>query len=79
MDEIRKNFHNDLESVRAEVIRLGASLTESIPRATAVLLSGDLEGADYLVQADDEFDGRSAELEASCFEILAFQPFYLPF
>jgi hypothetical protein len=48
MDEIRKNFHNDLESVRAEVIRLGASLTESIPRATAVLLSGDLEGADYL-------------------------------
>ncbi|MFZ9169507.1 MAG: hypothetical protein ACO3AZ_04505, partial [Ilumatobacteraceae bacterium] len=62
MDEIRKNFHNDLESVRAEVIRLGASLTESIPRATAVLLSGDLEGADYLVQADDEFDGRSAEL-----------------
>ncbi len=53
MDEIRKNFHNDLESARAEVIRLGASLTESIPRATAVLLSGDLEGADYLVQADD--------------------------
>lgn len=43
MDEIRKNFHNDLESARAEVIRLGASLTESIPRATAVLLSGDLE------------------------------------
>jgi phosphate transport system protein len=73
MDEIRKNFHNDLESVRAEVIRLGASLTESIPRATAVLLSGDLEGADYLVQADDEFDGRSAELEVSCFEILALQ------
>ena len=73
MDEIRKNFHNDLESVRAEVIRLGASLTESIPRATAVLLSGDLEGADYLVQADDEFDGRSAELEVLCFEILALQ------
>ncbi len=73
VDEIRKNFHNDLESARAEVIRLGASLTESIPRATAVLLSGDLEGADYLVQADDEFDGRSAELEAACFEILALQ------
>ncbi|MEY4895283.1 MAG: phosphate transport system regulatory protein [Actinomycetota bacterium] len=73
VDEIRKNFHNDLESARAEVIRLGASLTESIPRATAVLLSGDLEGADYLVQADDEFDGRSAELEALCFEILALQ------
>ncbi len=53
MDEIRKNFHSDLAGARAEVVRLGASLTESIPRATAVLLSGDLEGADYLVQADD--------------------------
>ena len=73
MDEIRKNFHNDLDSVMSEVIRLGASLTEAIPRATAILLSGDLEGADYLVQADDEFDSRSAELEALCFEILALQ------
>ena len=73
MDEIRKDFHNDLDAARAEVIRLGASLTESIPRATAILLSGDLEGADYLVQADDEFDARSAELEALCFEILALQ------
>ena len=73
MDEIRKNFHNDLDSVRSEVIRLGASLTEAIPRATAILLSGYLEGADYLVQADDEFDSRSAELEALCFEILALQ------
>ena len=73
MDEIRKDFHNDLDAARAEVIRLGASLTESIPRATAILLSGDLEGEDYLVQADDEFDARSAELEALCFEILALQ------
>ena len=73
MVEIRKNFHNDLENARAEVIRLGATLTEAIPRATAILLSGDLEGADYLVQADDEFDGRASMLEASCFEILALQ------
>ena len=73
MEQIRKDFHNDLDAARAEVIRLGASLTESIPRATAILLSGDLEGADYLVQADDEFDARSAELEALCFEILALQ------
>jgi len=73
MFESRKNFHNDLENARAEVIRLGATLTEAIPRGTAILLSGDLEGADYLVQADDEFDGRTSMLEALCFEILALQ------
>ena len=73
MDEIRKTFHNDLESVRAEVIRLGASLTEAIPRATEVLLSADLEGADYLIQSDFNFNSRAAGVESSCFEILALQ------
>ena len=73
MDEIRKTFHNNLESVRAEVIRLGASLTEAIPRATEVLLSADLEGADYLIQSDVDFNSRAVGIETSCFEILALQ------
>ena len=73
MDEIRKTFHNNLESVRAEVIRLGASLTEAIPRATEVLLSADLEGADYLIQSDVDFNSRAVGVETSCFEILALQ------
>ncbi len=53
MEELRKSFHQEIEAIREQVIRLGASVIEAIPRATAVLLSGDLEGADYLVQGDD--------------------------
>ena len=38
-----------------------------------MLLTGDLEGADYLVRADDEIDSRSIEIEDKCFQQLALQ------
>jgi len=73
MDELRKSFHQEVDAIRDQVIRLGASVIEAIPRATAVLLSGDLEGADYLVQGDDEIDARAVDIEEHCFQELALQ------
>src|SRR3954452_21845819 len=73
MAELRKGFHGDLDAARAELVRLAASVTETIPRATAVLLDGDLEGADYIIQGDDEIDARSLDLEEHCYRILALQ------
>ena len=73
MDELRKTFHQEVDAIRDQVIRLGASVIEAIPRATAVLLSSDLEGADYLVQADDEIDARAVDIEDHCFQQLALQ------
>lgn len=72
-DDLRKSFHQDLETAREELVRMAAVVTESIPRATAVLLDGDLEGADYLIRADDELDARSLDLEELCMSILALQ------
>ena len=63
MEETRKSYHTELEELRSLVVRLGASVIEAIPRATNVLLSGDLEGADYLVQSDDEIDARTQFLK----------------
>ena len=63
MEELRKTFHQELEDLRGRVVALGQTVIDTIPRATNVLLSGDLEGADYLVQADDEIDARSLEIE----------------
>ena len=45
MEELRKSFHHELDEVRLSLARLAASVIEAIPRATNVLLSGDLEGA----------------------------------
>ena len=71
--ELRKSFHSDLDNAKSELVRLAASVTESIPRATAVLLAGDLEGADYIIRADDEIDARSLEIEEKCYQVLALQ------
>jgi hypothetical protein len=53
MEELRRGFHSDLEHAKQELVRLAASVTEAIPRATAVLLEGDLEGADLIIRGDD--------------------------
>lgn len=73
MSELRRTFHQELETARAELARLAASVTEAIPRATAVLLDGDLEGADYVIRGDDEIDARSLDLDELCVRILALQ------
>jgi phosphate transport system protein len=71
--DLRKGFHHELESIRDGITRLAASVTEAIPRATQVLLDGDLEGADYMLRADNELDVRALELEERCYQVLALQ------
>lgn len=73
MDELRKGFHHELDEVRTELVRLAAAVIEAIPRATAVLLDGDLDGANALIRHDDEIDALSIELEERCYQLLALQ------
>ena len=73
MDELRKSYHHELEGARGELARLAALIAELIPRATAVLLEGDLEGAEYIIRGDEEIDARCVELEEQCIRILALQ------
>ena len=71
--DLRRSFHQELEAVRDGLTGLAASVTEAIPRATQVLLDGDLEGADYMILADNEIDRRSLALEERCYQVLALQ------
>ena len=73
MDELRKTFHQELDDVRTQLARLAAAVIEAIPRATQVLLAGDLEQADALIRDDDEIDALSVELEERCYQLLALQ------
>jgi phosphate transport system protein len=72
-DDLRKEFHQQLEEIREGIMLVAARVSETIPRATQVLLDGDLEGAEYLINADDEIDKRSLELEEQCYDMLALQ------
>jgi len=73
MTELRRSFHTELAEVHAELMRVGAQVIEAIPRATRILLDMDLEGANYMVQGDDEIDARCIAVEEHCYRILALQ------
>lgn len=73
MDELRKGFHHELDEVRAELSRLAAFTIEAISRATRILLDGDLDTANKLIEDDDEIDARSIDLEERCYHLLALQ------
>lgn len=71
--ELRTGFHHQLAGLRDGIARMGAGVTESIPRATEILLTQDLEGAEYMISGDDEVDARALELDEKCYELLALQ------
>jgi len=73
MDSARKIYHRDLQEVHQELVRISASITESIAKGTAVLLEQDLSAAEQMILADDEIDARTLELEDRCVQILALQ------
>jgi phosphate transport system protein len=73
MDELRKAFHQDLDKARDDLALLAARVVEIIPRATSVLLDGDLEGAEIVIRGDAEIDAHAVEVEERCIQILALQ------
>jgi phosphate transport system protein len=72
-EDLRSTFHHALDEIREDTAKLAAGVTESIPRATEILLRQDLEGAEYLILADQQVDKRVLELEDRCYEVLALQ------
>lgn len=71
--DLRPAFHDELDAIRSEIAKLGATVTEDIPRATEILLTGDLEGAEYMIMSDDAIDAKTIELEERCYSVLALQ------
>ncbi|MEO6571078.1 MAG: phosphate signaling complex protein PhoU [Ilumatobacteraceae bacterium] len=71
--DYRTEFHHELDDIRNEIARLGASVIELIPRVTDILLQQDLEGAEYVLRADPEIDERALDIEERALRQLALQ------
>lgn len=71
--EIRKTFHQELDQLRDDMIRLAGMVTEMLAAGTAALLAGDLQAAEDLINGDDEIDELSLEIDEHCFRLLALQ------
>lgn len=61
--QLRRRFHQQLDDIDAQVIRLFALVTESVAAATDTLLDGDTEAAREISERDRLVDELEAELE----------------
>jgi phosphate transport system regulatory protein PhoU len=71
--ETRKAFHEQLDAIRSDLIVLAAKVTEAIPRGTEALLTLDMAAAQRLIDADDELDALTLDIEERCFSMMALQ------
>ncbi len=71
--DMRPEFHHELDDIRNDIARLGATIVELIPRVTEILLSQDLEGAEYVLRGDHEIDARAYSVEERALTLLALQ------
>lgn len=72
-EETRRQFHVDLEALKQRIVHLGALAIETIPKATAALLDGDLHAAQAIIDADDTIDVMSIEIEEESLRLMALQ------
>jgi phosphate uptake regulator len=59
--ETRKGFHQQLEDVQRDIVRLVAYVTEAIPKGTEALLTVDLDAAQELIDGDDVLDSLTID------------------
>jgi phosphate transport system protein len=73
MTDSRSSFHQQLDDIQRDLLRLAARVTETITRGTEALLDLDLAAAQALIDGDDEIDTLTLDIEERCFTVLARQ------
>ena len=73
MSEIRHSYHEQLEELRGDVVRLGVMVGDAIGAGTEAFLDADLAGADRVIHADAAIDDLTHSLEERCYTTLARQ------
>ncbi len=70
---LRSEFTDQLDHIVREITRLGAHVTEAVPRGTEALLDADLDAAQALIDHDDVVDALAIEIEEECYRVLTLQ------
>ncbi|MEZ5342731.1 MAG: phosphate signaling complex protein PhoU [Acidimicrobiales bacterium] len=69
----RVRYHEELDELRSELLRLGAMVCETVARSTAVLLGGSLQDAHELIAEDAIINELSLNLEQRSYTIMVRQ------
>lgn len=70
---MRSTFHQDLEDLQQDILRMGTLVEEAIGQAVQSLANGDLELARQIVERDDVVDQMQIQIETRCLELIALQ------
>jgi phosphate transport system protein len=71
--EARRTFHEQLDELRVDVIRLAALTNEQVAGGTQALLDGDLAAAERVIEADEGIDDLTHSIEDRTYLALALQ------
>ncbi len=70
---LRAAFAFELEQLRLQIEVMALRVDEALDRSTSVLLTGDLELAQSVIEADDEIDDMLVSLTERCYDLLGRQ------
>ena len=70
---MRQTFHQEIEALQNDILRMGTMVEESIQRAVESLAAGNLEGARRVVDGDDAIDDLNVDIEKRSLTLLALQ------
>jgi phosphate transport system protein len=73
MDEVRKSYGEQLDEIRADVIRLAAMVSESIGAGSQALLDSDLDLVEKVIESDHPVDDLNHDIEQRSYQLFATQ------
>ncbi|KUO95709.1 phosphate signaling complex protein PhoU [Ferroacidibacillus organovorans] len=71
--EPRRQFHQDLETLQQDLLRMGALVEESIYKAVRALMDQDPKLAEEVLEGDDQIDRMEIEIETRSLRLIALQ------
>jgi phosphate transport system protein len=69
----RNSFHQDLDQLQQNLLRMGSLVEDAIYNAVDSLRRQDLSLAEQVLRADDAIDRLESELETECMRLFALQ------
>lgn len=69
----RNSFHEQLESLQHDLLRMGVFVAEAIRRAVLSLAKSDLALAQAVIDGDDTVDRMLIDIEKRCLQLMALQ------
>lgn len=70
---MRQNFESELQDLHVHFSEMGMMVNEAILKSVKAFVNHDKELAHEVIKEDDAINNREAELEATCFELIALQ------